>query len=76
MCDITADTVALTFVSGWVARFGVPSTVTTDRGCQFGSQLWKSLTQLLGCKLIQTTAYHPSANGMVECFHRQLKSSF
>ena len=75
MCDITADTVALTFVSGWVARFGVPSTVTTDRGRQFSSQLWKSLTQLLGCKHIQTTAYHPSANGMVERFHRQLKSS-
>ena len=75
MCDITSDTVALTFVSGWVARFRVPSTVTTDRGRQFSSQLRKSLTQLLGCKHIQTTAYHPSANGMVERFHRQLKSS-
>ncbi|KFD49746.1 hypothetical protein M514_09341, partial [Trichuris suis] len=26
-------------------------------------------------KLAPTSAYHPQANGMVECFHRQLKST-
>ena len=31
--------------------------------------------QLLGCKRIRTTAYHPIANGIIEHFHRQLKSS-
>ena len=31
--------------------------------------------QLLGTKRIQITAYHPSANGLVECFHQQLKAA-
>ena len=31
--------------------------------------------QLLGCKHICTTSYHPVANGLIERFHRQLKTS-
>ena len=31
--------------------------------------------QLLGCKCIRTTSYHPISNGIIELFHRQLKSS-
>ncbi|PIK34627.1 hypothetical protein BSL78_28546 [Apostichopus japonicus] len=55
--------------------FGTPSTITTDRGAQFESALFKQLTLLLGSKRIRTTAYHPAANGLVERFHRHLKSS-
>ena len=73
--NITAETVAEAFVSGWIARFGTPSTITTDRGRQFESSLWSHLTQLLGSKRIRTTSYHPIANGLVERFHRQLKAS-
>ena len=73
--DISAATVAQAFLHGWVSRFGVPSTVTTDRGRQFESSLWRELQQYLGAHHIHTTAYHPQANGLVERFHRQLKSS-
>lgn len=73
--DITAITVAQAFISGWVSRFGIPATITTDRGRQFESVLWTELMHLLGSSRLRTTAYHPIANGLVERFHRQLKSS-
>ena len=62
-------------MSTWIARFGVPSTITTDRDRQFESFLWQKFMQLLGSKRIRTTAYHPIANGLVERFHRQLKTA-
>ncbi|BHF60215.1 hypothetical protein SprV_0100317800 [Sparganum proliferum] len=73
--DIVAPTVVKAFLSRWVAIFGAPSIITTDRGAQFESHLFQSLLSFLGCTRIRTTAYHPAANGMVERFHRQLKAS-
>ena len=73
--DTSAETVARAFVDNWVANFGAPAVITTDRGAQFQSLLFHNLTTLLGCRHIRTTAYHPSSNGLVERFHRQLKSS-
>ena len=60
---------------GWVARFGVPAAITSDRGAQFTSAVWADLCQLLGTQHVQTTAYHPEGNGMVERFHRRLKDA-
>ena len=65
---------AQAFIDGWISRFGTPSSITTDRGAQFESSLWRQLTQLLGSKKIRTTTYHPSSNGLIERFHRQLKA--
>uniref|UniRef100_A0A5S6QYE8 RNA-directed DNA polymerase n=1 Tax=Trichuris muris TaxID=70415 RepID=A0A5S6QYE8_TRIMR len=73
--DTTASTVAKAFVKDWISRYGVPSTVTTDRGTQFESELWRQLMFTLGCYRIRTTAYHPISNGIVERFHRQLKTA-
>nr|VZI46491.1 unnamed protein product [Spirometra erinaceieuropaei] len=73
--DIAAPTVVKALLSRWVAIFGAPSTIMTDRGAQFESNLFQSLLSFLGCTRIRTTAYHLAANGMVERFHRQLKAS-
>jgi len=73
--DMEAASVADAFVHSWVARFGVPAQVTSDRGTQFMSSTWSSLCTKLGILHISTTAYHPQSNGMVERSHRQLKNS-
>ena len=73
--DITSKTIAQAFLHGWISRFGTPSTLTSDRGKQFESSLWRELMEVLGTVRTRTTAYHPATNGMVERFHRQLKAS-
>nr|VZI21239.1 unnamed protein product [Spirometra erinaceieuropaei] len=73
--DIAAPTVVKTLLIRWFAIFGVPSTITTDRGAHFESNLFQSLLSFLGCTRIRTTVYHPAANRMFERFHRQLKAS-
>ncbi|GFT38922.1 retrovirus-related Pol polyprotein from transposon 412 [Trichonephila clavipes] len=73
--DITAETVAEAFFSSWVSRFGTPAILTTDRGRQFESSLFKALSKVLGVQKCRTTGYHPQANGMIEELHRPLKSA-
>jgi hypothetical protein len=70
-----ASTCADAFIANWVARFGVPATVTMDRGAQFTSTLWTAACTSLGIKHVLTTAYHPQSNGMVERVYRQLKDA-
>lgn len=75
IANITAETITHAFLSGWISRFGVPSTVTTDRGSQFESSLFNLFLKGIGSHRIHTTSYHPIANGLVERFHRQLKAA-
>jgi len=73
--SIDAEATVRAFVTHWISRYGVPETVTTDRGSQFESDLFTELTRVLGIHRIRTTAYHPAANGLVERLHRTLKEA-
>jgi hypothetical protein len=73
--NMEASTCADAFIAGWVSRFGVPATVTSDRGRQFTSAIWEVLCRWLGIHHVTTTAYHPQSNGMIERAHRQFKDA-
>lgn len=75
MSSTTAAACVDALVSGWVSRFGIPSDITSDRGAQFTSSLWRGMAEALGTDVHTTTAYHPQSNGLVERFHRSLKAS-
>jgi hypothetical protein len=64
---------ALTFT--WISHFGVPETITLDRGPQFTSSLWLQLCEMLNISHKQTTAYHPESNSSVERLHCRLKDA-
>ena len=75
LSDTSASTCARALVSHWISRFGLPGEISLDRGAQFTSKLWTTVSQLLGMNHIKTTSYHPQANGLVKRFHRHLKST-
>ncbi|XP_077359637.1 uncharacterized protein LOC144005384 [Festucalex cinctus] len=75
LTSISTSDVARAFIGTWVARFGPPADLSSDRGAQFTSEVWNSIAEGLGFKLHRTSAYHPQANGLCERFHRSMKAA-
>ena len=61
LSDTTTTECARALISTWIARFGVPLDMTLDRGPQFTSAMWSTISSQLGIQLHRTTAYHPQA---------------
>ena len=66
---------AKVLVRQWIARWGVPDIITSDRESQFASDLWLEVCRFMGIARDPTTSYHPQHNGKVERMHRCLKNS-
>ena len=56
---------------GW-EPFGIPSTITSDRGAQFIGQWWRTMCAHLGVKQSYRQAYRPQANGRAERAGQQI----
>jgi transposase InsO family protein len=67
-----AVTVAKTFVTQIVLRYGAPNVIQTDQGANFVSELFQNTCKLLKIKKIQSTAFHPESQGSIERNHRVL----
>ena len=70
--DQTAKTIAKVFYERFIAVFGVPVKLLSDRGANFTSALVEELCAAFGIQKCQTTAYHAQCNGQVEHFHQML----
>jgi transposase InsO family protein len=75
LVEMSAVACAKALAFSWISRFGVPKTITTDRGPQFTSNLWSQLCSMLNIAHRQMTAYHPESNGAVERLHRRLNDA-
>ena len=58
-----------------IPNIGVSEALLSDRGTNLLSHLMMDLCKLLGIKKLNTTAYHPQCDGMVERFNWTLKTT-
>ena len=65
-------TVVKVFYEHFIAVFGVPMKLLSDRGANFTSALVEELCAAFGIQECRTKAYHAQCNGQVECFHQML----
>ena len=70
--DQTAKTVARVLYKQFIAVFGVPAKLLSDRGANFTSRLVKELCSAFGIQKCCTTSYHAQCNSQVERFHQTL----
>ena len=67
--------IARLLVEEVVPFFGVPEALLSDRGTNLLSHLMQDVCEMLGIKKLNTTAYHPQCDGMVERFNQTLKTA-
>ena len=57
-----------------ICRYGVPSTLHSDRGANLTSQVMTALCKYLGVVQTQTSTYRPQGNGQVKHFNCTLEA--
>ena len=70
--DQMAKMVVKVFYEHFIAVFGVPAKLLSNRGVNFMSILVEQLCSAFGIQKCRTTAYHAQCNGQVEHFHKML----
>jgi Integrase core domain len=51
IADIKATTCAAALIREWVAHYGVPDAIMSDRGKQFVSEVWSTTCQRMGIEV-------------------------
>lgn len=68
-----AEIVAKILVEQIICHYGAPAKILSDRGKAFIGKLMAFVYRYMGIHKINTTAYHPQCDGLVEGFNKTLK---
>ncbi|GMF66082.1 unnamed protein product [Phytophthora lilii] len=68
--EITAEESAAHFVDHVFRHHGLPESIVSDRDPRFTAAIWTKLFELLGTKLMMSTAAHPETDGQTERVNR------
>ena len=70
---ITAKEASNIFLKEVFSRHGLPQEIVSDRGPQFVSQFFSSLTKSLGIKQCLSSAFYPQSDGQTERLNQILE---
>ena len=70
----TLETIVRWLVNYVICQHGVPEMMISDCGTNLLSTLMREVSEVMGMQKLNTTAYHPQANGLVENFDCTLQA--
>ena len=73
--SIDAATIAGLLVDEILCRHGAPRTLLSDHGGNFLSKLVSEVCRIMNTRKLNTSAYHPQSDGLVERFNGTLAQS-
>ncbi|SOV06304.1 uncharacterized protein UDID_19619 [Ustilago sp. UG-2017a] len=71
--ELDAPKLAKLFLHHVYSKHGLPTSIVSDRGSEFTSHFWRSLSTLLGIENHFSSAYHPQSDGQTERIHQVLE---
>ncbi|SOV01667.1 uncharacterized protein UDID_18169 [Ustilago sp. UG-2017a] len=71
--ELDAPKLAQLFLRHVYSKHGLPTSIVLDRGSEFTSHFWCSLSTLLGIKTHFSSAYHPQSDGQTERINQVLE---
>lgn len=73
MDDISSEAAAKRLFERHYPIHGIPTAITSDRGPQFVSDLWKHFCKLLKIEQRLSTGYHPQTDGATERMNQEIE---
>ena len=67
-----AATVAFALYDNWFTLIGFPEQIQSDKGKEFVAKVCKAMYSVFAVRKVQTSGWHPQANGQVERFNKTL----